>query len=443
MAATATHFVPLAGNAWTSSAATPFTIPSFTYSSLSAAAVPSSEEMGAFTATVETTVAAALSAERAAMAQLSTDAAERFTAMERALTEVTAAATTQRGAAQNAIASLTAQNSGQASVIVELQATVAQLRSIIETAYPVPAAAVEASDVFKTVQGQLHESRARLTVAQEENVLLQARVDALLQSLAAAKVTAAPAGPATTAGAVAAYAALSGISMQRQGTASAVPSSILGMYACSTQHLDGTRVEFSLEFMRADDGSEGTCVEFTPGLNAEAMLPPFLHGAIRFEVSQAPMFVAKIIEAMRSVDDGEEESTAAVPVDAMLTSPIAPASTVSVDIDMRMEGASMTPAPLAAIGSVSARTRSRARASMRISSEGLMFTRSPKALLATAGRQEVDAAVMTATPSRARARATRLQGSARRAVAIMDACVDTVDDAHEAPAAGLNAAAGM
>lgn len=58
-----------------------------------------------------------------------------------------------------------------------------------------------------------------------------------------------------------------------------------------------TKVTFTLRFSagKSRDGSSSTSVRYTPGTGTDR-LPAFLHSAIDFDASQAPMFLAKVLE---------------------------------------------------------------------------------------------------------------------------------------------------
>lgn len=69
-------------------------------------------------------------------------------------------------------------------------------------------------------------------------------------------------------------------------------------------------VQFQLAFL---DSPRAQLVQYTPGSGARRYLPGFLCSAIEFDLDQAPMFTAKLLEALHATDDADVESILSTP----------------------------------------------------------------------------------------------------------------------------------
>lgn len=69
-------------------------------------------------------------------------------------------------------------------------------------------------------------------------------------------------------------------------------------------------VQFQLAFL---ESPRGQLVQYTPGSGARRYLPSFLCSAIEFDLDQAPMFTAKLLEALHAPEDADVESILSTP----------------------------------------------------------------------------------------------------------------------------------
>jgi hypothetical protein len=102
-------------------------------------------------------------------------------------------------------------------------------------------------------------------------------------------------------------------------------------------------VDFTLDFFVGEDGA--TSVEFAPGDKGTHLLPAFLQGPITFEASQCPMFLSKVIDALRHMTEESDDAQAQTEEESASASAAASVSTsASVAAEAIAAAATGTPA---------------------------------------------------------------------------------------------------
>lgn len=165
-----------------------------------------------------------------------------------------------------------------------------------------PPAVIRSSSLFA-------EAISRAKAADALAVAADARA-AAADARTAAAVTAAAAVPAGAAATVAVLSALTDISVCARAGASAVSGvPAAGVFDCVVVAPGGKRVEFELDFFTDDDGVPS--IEFVPGAGAAEHLSraAFLQQTIAFTADMAPMFFAKVTEALRGADADTSATT--------------------------------------------------------------------------------------------------------------------------------------